>query len=59
MSKLFEPLEVGGCQLKHRMVMAPLTRYRADDNWVPMDIALGATLLARSLRNNGTLTRPN
>jgi NADPH2 dehydrogenase len=41
MSKLFESMYVGGCQLQHRMVMAPLTRYRANDQWVPMDIAKG------------------
>ncbi|SMR63252.1 unnamed protein product [Zymoseptoria tritici ST99CH_3D1] len=39
MTNLFQPLEVGGTKLQHRLVMAPLTRYRADDNCVPMDIA--------------------
>jgi 2,4-dienoyl-CoA reductase-like NADH-dependent reductase (Old Yellow Enzyme family) len=29
---LFEPLQVGGIELKHRIVMAPLTRYRAKEN---------------------------
>lgn len=33
-SKLFSPLKVGNIELKHRIVMAPLTRYRADDNHV-------------------------
>ncbi|KAH8176377.1 NADH:flavin oxidoreductase / NADH oxidase family protein [Sarocladium implicatum] len=39
MSKLFQAQDVGGCKLQHRMVMAPLTRYRADDDFVPMDMA--------------------
>jgi NADPH2 dehydrogenase len=41
MSKLFQPLEVAGCHLKHRMVMAPLTRFRADDDYVPTDMMKG------------------
>src|ERR1700723_3331941 len=28
--KLFSPLQIGPCQLKHRVVMAPLTRMRAE-----------------------------
>lgn len=39
MSKLFTPLNVGNNLLQHRMVMAPLTRYRADDQHVQLDIA--------------------
>ncbi|EWG44746.1 hypothetical protein FVEG_05741 [Fusarium verticillioides 7600] len=38
MSKLFQPLEVAGCHLKHRMIMAPLTRFRADDDYVPTEM---------------------
>ncbi|KAI9829496.1 MAG: Chanoclavine-I aldehyde reductase fgaOx3 [Sarea resinae] len=34
-SKLFAPLKVGDAQLQHRLVMAPLTRFRAEDNHVP------------------------
>lgn len=41
MTNLFQPLEVGATKLQHRLVMAPLTRYRADDDCVPMDIAKG------------------
>ncbi|KAI1023711.1 hypothetical protein LB504_005270 [Fusarium proliferatum] len=33
-SRLFKPIQVGNVQLEHRMVMAPLTRYRNDDNHV-------------------------
>ncbi|KAK3079676.1 Chanoclavine-I aldehyde reductase fgaOx3, partial [Coniosporium uncinatum] len=35
-SKLFQQLQVGPIELKHRMVMAPLTRFRADDNHVQL-----------------------
>lgn len=36
MSKLFQPLRVGDMELQHRIVMAPLTRFRADDAHVPL-----------------------
>lgn len=35
-SKLFEPLQVGPNQLSNRLVMAPLTRFRADDDHIPL-----------------------
>ncbi|KAF2839691.1 FMN-linked oxidoreductase [Patellaria atrata CBS 101060] len=35
-SKLFSPLKVGTSSLQHRIVMAPLTRFRADDAHVPL-----------------------
>lgn len=35
-SKLFEPLKLGSLQLENRIALAPLTRYRADDNHVPL-----------------------
>ena len=35
-SKLFTPLKVGRSQLHHRVVMAPLTRFRASDSHVPL-----------------------
>ena len=35
---LFSPLQLGATQLKNRIVMAPLTRCRADDNNVPTDM---------------------
>ncbi|KAL7620828.1 hypothetical protein AAE478_009826 [Parahypoxylon ruwenzoriense] len=38
-SKLFKPMEVGSIRLGHRVVMAPLTRYRGDDDWVPLPMA--------------------
>lgn len=38
-SDLFKPLPVGRMELKHRLAMAPLTRYRADLNHVHHEIA--------------------
>lgn len=37
-AKLFQPIRVGNCQLAHRVVFAPCTRFRAADNHVPTDI---------------------
>ncbi|KAF1817468.1 putative N-ethylmaleimide reductase [Eremomyces bilateralis CBS 781.70] len=37
-SRLFEPLTVGRVELRHRMGMSPLTRYRASDEHVPLDL---------------------
>ncbi|RFU27356.1 hypothetical protein B7463_g8982, partial [Scytalidium lignicola] len=34
--KLFTPLKLGNAELKHRIAMAPLTRFRADDDHVPL-----------------------
>lgn len=34
-SQLFEPTIVGGLPLKHRVVLAPLTRFRTIDDHVP------------------------
>jgi len=39
-SKLFQPLRVGKIKLDHRIVMAPLTRLRADDEHVQLPIAV-------------------
>ncbi|KAH7121837.1 hypothetical protein B0J13DRAFT_680413 [Dactylonectria estremocensis] len=35
MTRLFQPLVVGSSKLDHRVTMAPLTRYRCDDAWLP------------------------
>lgn len=35
-SKPFQPLKVGNVQLGHRLVLAPLSRYRNDDDGVPL-----------------------
>ena len=34
---LLEPLQIGNLHLKNRIVLAPLTRLRADDDHVPLD----------------------
>ncbi|KAF8603017.1 putative NADPH2 dehydrogenase chain OYE2 [Ceratobasidium sp. AG-I] len=39
-SKLFTPLELGDLVLAHRVVMAPLTRFRADKDHVHQDLAV-------------------
>ncbi|KAH5432441.1 hypothetical protein HBI47_095810 [Parastagonospora nodorum] len=35
-SNLFKPMKVGNCHLKNRVVLAPLTRFRSEDNHVPL-----------------------
>ncbi|KAF2115655.1 hypothetical protein BDV96DRAFT_492582 [Lophiotrema nucula] len=35
-SRLFKPLQLGAITLKNRVAMAPLTRFRADDEHVPL-----------------------
>lgn len=37
-SKIWQPIQVGPVKLTQRIAMAPLTRYRNDDNHVPTDI---------------------
>jgi NADPH2 dehydrogenase len=37
--KLFSPLQIGDMHLSHRIIMAPLTRFRADKDHVHHDIA--------------------
>ncbi|KAI9495764.1 hypothetical protein BDB00DRAFT_811599 [Zychaea mexicana] len=37
-SALFEPTQVGLCQLKHRVILAPLTRLRCDQDRTPTDM---------------------
>ncbi|EGX88977.1 NADH:flavin oxidoreductase/NADH oxidase family protein [Cordyceps militaris CM01] len=37
-SRIWESLQVGNLTLAHRVVMAPLTRYRNDDEHAPLDI---------------------
>lgn len=38
MSLLFEPVSVGCIDLKHKIILAPLTRLRADDDHVSLDM---------------------
>lgn len=37
-SRLFQPIRLGTTQLAHRVVLAPLTRYRANKAHVPTDL---------------------
>ncbi|KKA30588.1 hypothetical protein TD95_001090 [Thielaviopsis punctulata] len=37
-SKLFSPLKIGHSDLQHRVIMAPMTRLRCDDDWTPTDM---------------------
>lgn len=38
MKQLFEPVKIGGLQLKNRIIMAPLTRCRCDAGNIPSEI---------------------
>ena len=40
LSKLFQPIKVGELNLKHRVVLAPLSRFRANDAHVPSPLAV-------------------
>lgn len=40
MSPLFTPVQIGRYTLPNRLVMAPMTRSRADDNGVPSDLVV-------------------
>ncbi len=35
MTTLFDPIQIGDLQLNNRIIMAPLTRCRADEGRVP------------------------
>ncbi|KAF9880177.1 hypothetical protein CkaCkLH20_02131 [Colletotrichum karsti] len=37
-SRLFEPIKVGNLKLSHRLGLCPLTRFRASDDHVPVDL---------------------
>lgn len=34
-NRLFQPLKLGNLDLKHRMILAPLTRFRATEDFIP------------------------
>jgi len=38
MAVLTSPIRIGNLDLNHRIILAPLTRCRANDNHVPLDI---------------------
>jgi NADPH2 dehydrogenase len=52
-SVLFDPLPLGFIQLSHRIVMAPLTRFRTDDNNAPLPFV--AEYYSQRACNPGTL----
>lgn len=45
MSRLFQPLMVGDQRVEHRIAMAPLTRYRAEDDRNVNALMKGCTAL--------------
>ncbi|KAL4247445.1 Aldolase-type TIM barrel [Abortiporus biennis] len=51
--KLFQPFKLGDIELKHRIVLSPLTRYRANSEHVPTD--LQAKYYAQRASMPGTL----
>ncbi|KAA8573983.1 hypothetical protein EYC84_005522 [Monilinia fructicola] len=62
-STLFSPLKVGTSELQHRIAMAPLTRFRADDNHVPLPFvaeyyAQRASVPGTLLVSEGTFIAP-
>ena len=50
---LFTPIAVGLAQLRHRVVLAPMTRYRANTSHVPVD--MGVEYYAQRASTPGTL----
>lgn len=40
MTNLFSPIKVGSTELQNRVVLAPLTRVRADEGHIPSDLAV-------------------
>ncbi|GAW03463.1 nadh:flavin oxidoreductase nadh oxidase [Lentinula edodes] len=53
-TKLFKPIEVGNLSLKHRVVLAPLTRMRCDDQHVPQ-LPVMREYYSQRARSPGTL----
>ncbi|KAF5353709.1 hypothetical protein D9758_008670 [Tetrapyrgos nigripes] len=52
-SKLFQPIKLGDVDLKHRVVMPPLTRFRANEQHVPLPIV--KEMYAQRASTPGTL----
>ncbi|KAN0089698.1 FMN-linked oxidoreductase [Hyaloscypha variabilis] len=52
-SNLFKPLKLGNAQFQNRLVMAPMTRFRADDEHVPLPFV--AEYYAQRGSTSGTL----
>ncbi|KAL0936454.1 NADPH dehydrogenase [Colletotrichum truncatum] len=53
-TKLFQPMKMGKMNLSHKVVMAPLTRYRADDDGAPI-LPMVAQYYADRASTPGTL----
>ncbi|KAJ6550180.1 hypothetical protein B0H19DRAFT_1074053 [Mycena capillaripes] len=53
-SKLFEPIKVGNAALQHRIVLAPLTRFKADKEHIPF-LPLVVEYYAQRASKPGTL----
>lgn len=51
MSRLFQPLKLGAARLEHRIAMAPLTRYRMDDEWNPTALSRGKLMRTKIARH--------
>ncbi|PWY91204.1 NADH:flavin oxidoreductase/NADH oxidase family protein [Aspergillus heteromorphus CBS 117.55] len=63
MTKLFSPIQVGRSPLAHRIAMAPMTRFRADENHVPLPMVADhyeqrAAVPGTLLISEGTLVSP-
>jgi NADPH2 dehydrogenase len=63
MNLAFNPLRIGQIQLRHQVVLAPLTRNRADDDHIPLPIvedyyAQRASVPGTLLISEGTLISP-
>lgn len=57
MTKLFKPLSIGESTYAHRIVMAPLTRYRCGDDWIPLPIVKGNLRLNISILFHGQMAK--
>lgn len=63
-SKLFQPLSIGNLSLNHRLALAPLTRFRASDDHVPLQMAIEyykqrSSVSGTLLITEGTLISPS
>jgi NADPH2 dehydrogenase len=55
LSRLFKPLPLGPLTLGHRLAMAPLTRFRASDDHVPLQPMVSTYYAQRASSLPGTL----
>ena len=62
-TNLSSPIRIGNHELKHRVIMAPMTRYRANEDHVPLDMvaeyyAQRASIPGTFIISEGTLISP-